>query len=279
MRPQLKSRLDSIKFAAVEQTTAGAALILGKRSDIAFPVVDVARSEPKIEIEAEFIGQSVVEEVDSFLRSARGRLPRNSLAGATVGIIGVGTVGSWVAAQLRYGGARAGREVGRVLAFDRDPVRRSMARALGLSLGKRSLQEFVRECDVIIGATGTMLKMDPDWIRDGTIVASASSWNYEFWRLMNSTVRGEAVLPISAHKSCREFQALHNIRSGEGKGGQFWLLNSGFPVNFTGVVDPIAPAQIQLTRCLMLAGAIQALEYVGSGVRYLLFQQQTDLSG
>jgi len=44
------------------------------------------------------------------------------------------------------------------------------------------------------------------------------------------------------------------------RGKRSWLLNAGFPVCFDGSVDVIPPRLMQLTRALMVAGAVQALE-------------------
>jgi hypothetical protein len=44
------------------------------------------------------------------------------------------------------------------------------------------------------------------------------------------------------------------------------FLNGGFPINFDGAVNCVPAQQIQLTRALMLAGAVQALEAEEVGV-------------
>ena len=49
----------------------------------------------------------------------------------------------------------------------------------------------------------------------------------------------------------------------------FYLVNGGFPVNFNGGVDPIRPSRIQLTRSLLLAGAVQASHTKRAGLHDL----------
>ncbi len=48
--------------------------------------------------------------------------------------------------------------------------------------------------------------------------------------------------------------------------GRFHLVNGGFPVNFTGGVDPIHPNQIQLTRSLLYLAAVQASWTAETGI-------------
>jgi len=44
------------------------------------------------------------------------------------------------------------------------------------------------------------------------------------------------------------------------------LANGGFPVNFTGEIDPIPAEEIQITRSLVLAGALQAVNEKSNGL-------------
>jgi hypothetical protein len=46
----------------------------------------------------------------------------------------------------------------------------------------------------------------------------------------------------------------------------FFVANGGFPIDFSGALDPIAPESIQLTRGLLVGGAIQAARSLGAGL-------------
>jgi len=73
---------------------------------------------------------------------------------------------------------------------------------------------------------------------------------------------------VSASSSDREFDAVHIRRRGKNinschddiKEERFTLLNCGFPINFDGGRNSVAPEKIQLTRALLLAAILQAYE-------------------
>ncbi len=262
----LDRRVRDLSFVAVEQTTSGKRLIEGTAGlpsqPLRLPTVDVARSTLKIEVEAEYIGDSVVTETNNLLRIAGRDLGRTSMEGATVGVIGIGTVGAWIAAHLLRPGAVRQRQVAQLIGFEQIPERRTVARALGLNCPYRDLPDFTERCDIIIGSTGSaFLGITPDLVRKDTVFVSASSWNYEYWELLRAAAR-KPLIRIRHRDLGRKFQELHNIRVATSQNGaKAFLLNSGYPINFTGVVDPIPPAKMALTRCLMFGAGIQALAH------------------
>jgi hypothetical protein len=69
---------------------------------------------------------------------------------------------------------------------------------------------------------------------------------------------------LTPGRAASAFDWLHSILAVPANRGELYVLNGGFPINFTGAVDPISPEQIELTRCLMLAGVSAALEALHS---------------
>jgi len=62
-----------------------------------------------------------------------------------------------------------------------------------------------------------------------------------------------------------EFDRVHGLLTVEMPGGRFvHILNAGFPVNFTGEVDPIRLHRIIGTRGLMLGAYLQAVRVAAS---------------
>jgi hypothetical protein len=114
-------------------------------------------------------------------------------------------------------------------------------------------------------------------IPDGSVLVSASSADVEFraWQLRPSAEslgnpenwgqQGES------HHPCFSLYRVPNGAS------HFYLVNGGFPVNFNGGVDPIAPEKIQLTRTLLYIGAVQASRANSPGLTPLDHRMQQDL--
>ena len=104
------------------------------------------------------------------------------------------------------------------------------------------------KADLILGCTGmtSITQAQHRFLKKGCILASASSSDREF-----DSVFIRAKNP--AFYNC--FQDVDN--------GHVTLLNSGFPINFDGKRHSIAPEKIQITRALLTAGILQALDLAG----------------
>jgi S-adenosylhomocysteine hydrolase len=230
------------RLAAVELTSRGAHALAGRRLD--FPVVNVARSRVKIEVESRLIALSMVAELDNTLRR---KASGWSIAGTRIVVRGYGAVGSNVADLLRSHGALV-----RVIEPDSD-------RAL-CALADRFEIAHDYDCDVVVGCTGTS-KFTPSDLKmfaDGTFLVSMGSSDLEFapWRY------SECLSPTGI--ACQTpwkymFEGALNGRS-------FTLVNGGFPIDFSGSVDPIPAELIQLTRSLLVAGATQAVVHGEPGL-------------
>lgn len=229
------------QFVCVEQTRAGIRTLDGV--DLEVPVVNVAESWVKLQHESPLIAESVVKELGSKLSELRGQgveVPRKAA------IIGFGAIGQAVAAEL----TRKGMKVG---VYDQSRERRSAALSKGYpTFG--NLRNCIRESRVVVGCTGLPVlgKNDYPHIADGSVLISASSADVEFqsWNLRSEKTRIDSA--DGMNHPCFSLYGVDNPR------GRFHLVNGGFPVNFTGGVDPIAPDKIQLTRCLLYLAAVQA---------------------
>jgi hypothetical protein len=272
---RLARRMSNVRVVGVEQTTFGRRLVaaVGGQSMAStrhasstgwpIPVVSVASSRLKMERESELIARSVVSEVRSFL-AASDRVGEHvaDVGEATVGVVGFGAVGSWVYRALssepdRY---RAPREV---LVYDSDRAKTSIARSVGYPVA-HSLDDLARRCQIIVGCTGVSsgLPFDFSLRREPIVLASASSGNHEFAPVF---IRGREREPslnpdIVPQRDATTFDWIHSIYELVADGVSAFVLNGGFPVNFTGGVDPIPAREIELTRCLMVAGVATALE-------------------
>ncbi|HWQ59989.1 MAG TPA: NAD(P)-dependent oxidoreductase [Candidatus Fimivivens sp.] len=223
--------LSGVSIAAVEQTQRGIARAerTGKRFP---PIVSVASSGIKKNVESEFIGVSVVKKLDDLgILTSSGR----------VGIIGMGSIGSAVEKSLLERG---------IDPLFYDPVYHVMP--VDSPRRRDSLDVLLEECDLIVGTTGTdALKGLPfERVTTGKkTLASASSADLEF----------SSLLKLAPHRS----EPFETVSIPVHERLTIDILNGGYPINFDRQKDATPDDDIVLTRCLMYVGAMQALELIG----------------
>lgn len=271
-------RFDDVRhrFTCVEQTRCGTRHIADL--DLETPVINVAESRAKLVYESPLIAESVVLELQKKLRGLRAAgiaVDRRAL------VSGYGAIGAAVADALRDAGFA-------VAVHDVDSTRLHGAARRGYTVC-RDYGAGLRRGGLIVGCTGlpVMERRHHAEIADGALLISASSSDVEFrsWQLR---ARGECLgdpARWTADGRCERTPdadgrrwdhpcfSLYRIRDAW---RTFHLVNGGFPVNFSGGVDPIAPEKIQLTRSLLYLGALQATRTTAPGLHALddRFQQR-----
>jgi hypothetical protein len=136
----------------------------------------------------------------------------------------------------------------------------AMQQALSDNLKTVSSIQQSGQMDIIIGCTGSQI-LKIDWIRGqkGRVyLASASSSDIEFRNMAGFPLKRR--LNPAPEIGDSDHQRIHADLVYDTDGAEIILLNGGFPVNFNGVLDPIPPEQIQLTRALLLSGLRQAVD-------------------
>ena len=225
-------------FKIVEQTTRG--ITLAEQQQLKVPVINVARSVAK-KAEGRFIGAAVSAKVLQGL----GRLGR-TLDRVPVTVMGYGVVGRAVARELRKAGAL-------VTVVEPSTARARAARKARFTVAAK--EQALAGAKVVIGATGkqSLSLADLRRLPANAVVASASSKQVEFD--MQGLVRA-----ASARRVLPSGEALVRLPTAQYQLGRkrITVLGDGWPVNFDGDVEDIPARQIQLTRAVMFAGAIQA---------------------
>lgn len=114
-----------------------------------------------------------------------------------------------------------------------------------------ALQEMLPKADLIIGCTGntSISTHHHHLLKKGCYLISASSSDREF---------------DSVHLR-KTFSPYHNCHR-HLKSDRFNLMNSGFPINFTGAPHSIPPAKIELIRALITLGMLQASMSINRGI-------------
>lgn len=210
---------DCSHIIGVEQTSSGFHML--SNYNLKFPVINIARAKTKLQIEASFLSEGIVNRLETYLQM-------NNLSPKNVLVIGNGAMGINVANVLKATYA--------VSIFDHEPSRSDISQKEFLS--------YLRNADIVIGATGrtSLSKELHTHLKPGTVLASISSSDREFdaVHLRQKTARTD-----HAHANL----CINGIH----------LLNCGFPINFFGGLFGATPLEkIQLTLTLLFAGVCQA---------------------
>ncbi|MBL8950334.1 MAG: hypothetical protein JNK82_06135 [Myxococcaceae bacterium] len=257
-------------FACVEQTRRGARIAheLADKGELKCAVVNVAESWAKLERESPMIGQSVVAEVTR-------KLDRFEKAGVAkpkeATIIGYGAVGKAVAQALLERGIE-------VHVYDRDASRLKDLPAGMVACANKA--EALTHGAVTVSCVGsrTLQPEDWDWLPDGAMLVNAASADDELGpqdllkyskRVVTIDRQGESWgvfqgQPVSLGHPSAEAHSDSIVRLESGK--ELLLASNGFVVNMTGERDPIPPRYIQLTRALLLMGALTATRATKTGL-------------
>lgn len=204
----------------IEQTSAGYERL--KNVKLGFPVINVARSYTKLNIESPIIAKTCVERLNKTLTKLELK-PKNVL------IIGSGAIGNAIHEKLEGSFT--------VKRYDLD---NSLS-----DYGNESLKSILGEFDMVIGSTGKEI-IDTSlykYLKKDTILVSISSSDREF-------------SAVNLRKTLDKKIACHDNLKING----WYLLNGGFPINFDGAEDSASSEEIQVTLALLFASLCLAVK-------------------
>lgn len=243
------------KISCVEQTSRGARM-LSSLPSLDLPVINVARSQAKTRYESPAIARAMIGE---FL-AAQERWRRDGefqLQGNRILQLGYGFIGEQVAQQLVQNGYD-------VTVFD--PDQQKMDRLMPDDRLHRtsSRLDLYDDVDIVIGCSGSPSIPDHEYrlIRPGTLLVNMASTDTEFsaWKFR----KRENIVHAYATPSDRYYLgnsaplAWRSLYRAPLESTHFYLANGGFPIDFSGAVNPVPVKDIQLTSALLLGAAIQA---------------------
>lgn len=249
--PHLQKDRQLVKI--VEQTRRGITVADGVELHEA--VVNVAQSWSKY-VEGPMIGSSLEAKAVSRLAA----IGVENLKGKHIGLVGYGTIGAPLAQFLAKAGAI-------VTVLDKSEASLKDAKEAGLRV-ETDREKFFSKQDIIFGTTGvrSMTAEDLALLKDGAIIGSGSS------KLVEIDVDALAEMARQKGGKVEVVDAKSHpptVRYTDGKGKQVTLLARGFPMNFDGSIEDISAERIQLTRGLMLIGALQAAGMSAAGIHRL----------
>lgn len=212
-------------LVGVEQTSSGYEKL--KNRELHYPIINVARSDAKLQHESPFIARLTLERLFSSL------VPLN-LHPRKVLIIGNGAIGSQIYNLLQ--------PHFEVEIFDIDETKGTIS--------KKDFENSLSQFDLILGCTGKKIfsKKHYRLLKKNAILASISSSDREFDAvILRQLFKGKIT-------DCHRHLFIDNI----------YLMNCGFPLIFDSSYDIIDTPEFQLTRSLLLAGILQGASSVGS---------------
>lgn len=174
--------------------------------------------------EAKLIYESpLISEV--VIRKSIKRMEKFSLSPQKVLVIGNGAIGSAIYARLK--------DSYDTFLYDR------------VSHNESVLDDFLGISDLVIGCTGntSLPFFKHEILKKGCVLISASSSDRE-------------LDAVHLRKGNKDIRTCHDDIEVNGK----ILLNCGFPINFDGAKNSVAPAKIQLTRALLMSAILQACD-------------------
>jgi len=221
-------KIGDLKIAGTEQTQRGITRIKNTKLSLP-PIVSVATSTLKKEIESYFIGEAVVKKIIKCLEL-------HDVNQATIGIVGMGSIGSTICNQL----AELGYQI------------ETYDSTFG-GKTRDTLDDLINSSDVIIGNTGTDCLQGIAWnrISGEKIFISSSSADVEFRTILDfGLFKGEedfADKEIFIHRDLKVV-----------------VINGGYPINFDRDGNATETSKIIMTRCLIFIGMMQAASLLDS---------------
>ena len=253
--------------AIVEQTTRGLIKIeesatLQKYAS-RIPIINVARSVPKLTLEPPFIGHAVCDSLFQHLEPLLDASRRLRFL-----VLGFGAIGRQIAKFLPQ---KMGFDRSQVHVHDSDPCRQRAALEANFSPWDRN--DFTQQFHVVIGCSGrqSFTLSDRVYLEDGAVLASASSGTVElsrqnFIELANVSKIDDIKVSVEGHNEFNVHSDLHIKLIDR----SVTFVNGGFPVNFDGRVNCIPGHYVQPTPTMMVAASVQAVKALNDRQRGII---------
>lgn len=248
---------------AVEHTDRGMQILDSwqDKTPLACPLVDMARSPVKKDVEGPLIGESVAFHLERQLAGVFADPARADVAGKTVVVVGYGAVGEATAKSLQARGAT-------VVVVDIDDASRARAAAAGFATPAKYVA--LTAADIVIGCTGRQ-SVGPDDLEllpAGCVLVNAASGNHELalgaLRASTTTTPTTGTLngtAVTLHSAGQDPTFAHQVLT-TSTGNEVLALRGGYVVN---MVYGMPPEWVQLTLGLDVVSCVQAVKAHGAG--------------
>jgi hypothetical protein len=259
------------KTYVVEQTTRGHRYLEyekynGIQEILNIPIVSIAKSKTKREIEAPFIGigcRRSIEENDRIL-SLVNNYNKATNKQLKVAIIGYGSIGSAVFESIK-------KMLQPPYNIDVVEIDYKKWPEIKMQQGNPLSELSNGGYDMLFGCTGTASFSwnDRNKVNQNGLLISVSSASIEFSRanyIEFANLYPDDPITIEIVEPSK---GIHSDLLFEDKNCRFYFINSGFPVNFTGKKESLPGKFIQPTHALMYAASYQVLDQPRKGLQAL----------
>lgn len=232
-------------MAGIEQTRGG--LYSPTIEVLPFPLVEVASSAAKRQLESPLIIEALLKKLQAILSQKTKELNSDTV----FGVLGNGAIGYHLTRYLLRKGYN-------VVAFDENPSSFSGPewKQKNFYRGKNVREVLIRS-STIFGCTGKNViktKEILDSIATDKTLVSCTSEDKEFQSILQEMSRPRHSSLFRKLLTGEKEELCYITRSG----GNITILNKGFPINFDHSGESVPAEEIQLTRALMLGAFIQA---------------------
>lgn len=243
------------RFTCVEQTSRGARTVNTIKQPLC-PIINVARSDAKTLYESPVIAKIMVDEFINSLEYWK-KAGAFQLKNKKVLLLGYGFIGENVAKELLGHGFN-------ISVYDPNNNQLEKAKKLRFATVK-DLHKTFKKIGVLIGCSGMPVIKDKEFqmLKPAALLVNMASTDMEFsaWDLRP---KGEIIYQHILPSDLKYFKkhmplpwrSLYKIQLAK---TYIYLANGGFPIDFSGKINPIPADDIQLTSSLLLGGAIQAV--------------------
>lgn len=232
--------LEHYRVVGVEKTSAGL-FDIEKKGSLPYPIIDVANSITKRQLESPLIAKAVVKKIIS-------QLPKPD-SHFRYGVVGLGSIGTALVEQLHALGYS-------LIVYDEDSHKLERYKTISNTNCANSLSALISASDWIFGCSGrditeTTLEQFRLATHNKTLV-SCSSEDKEFLSLLRKTCLQKPLV----------FDPLDTIEYRSEFGAEIKILRGGFPVNFDHSGESVEAKDIQLTRALVVSAIMQAVGFL-----------------
>lgn len=224
-----KELFDVCKFYGIEQTTFG---LRYQENKDHFPIIQVATSATKKFLEPVLISKTLMTRIKILLRTIK---PLN------IGVIGFGNIGKSVAKELSADY--------KVQVFD---INNAQTQDIKSNIKICSdVNELISNSDLIIGATGVDISKNWDLIIEKNVtLISVSSADIEFNSLLKK---------YNEQLKLKKYTPLDDFEIILANGNKISIIRGGTVANFNNLKESCPKDKIQITRGLLFAAILQAL--------------------
>lgn len=231
--------IDNYKIIGIEKTTAGL-INLNNTGYPSFPLINAAGSAAKRFLESPLIAEAVVSKLMTLIPD----IPTHNICG----IAGFGAIGKAITEKLIQMGHK-------VIVYDKQNITVNKDNEHNFLITD-NLEGMIANSDYIFGCSGqditeSICELFRLSSNNKTLI-SCSSEDKEFLSLIQFITRNNTINSSSP---------LDNLVFDTPFGAKISILRGGFPVNFDNSGESVPAQDIQLTRSLVLAAVIQAIDF------------------